>query len=100
MANSSFTGLHCAFCNGPVLRLWEWGASWLECQSCGCQRPIALLDRVRRRAKSARHRTSLCPAPSPETREPSRRRLRARSRARMRRPCTVVMLGNRGKVRR
>lgn len=35
------TGIHCAICNGPILRHREWGACWLECQSCGCQKAIA-----------------------------------------------------------
>jgi hypothetical protein len=35
------TGIHCAFCNGPIYRHREYGVSWLECQSCGCQKAIA-----------------------------------------------------------
>ena len=38
------TGIHCSYCNGLVLRHREWGACWLECESCGCQKPIARIQ--------------------------------------------------------
>lgn len=34
------TGEKCRWCGGQIVRLREWGASWLECDSCGHLRAL------------------------------------------------------------
>lgn len=100
MPISTPAGMRCPYCSGPVVRLWEWGASWLECQSCGCQRPIALLARKRKVAANSSRRAPLRLPAAPKARVPTSRSRRARSRLRSPRPFAASAPGKRAGIRR